>query len=138
MPVPAAWASLDLTCIKFAANIIAVFRYPAIFLLTAFLSIGSNFFQQIHLAEVNQELARIAPPKIVAKTPLKRLPEKFPAHDPATCAICVLLHAPIAGQFASAPSLEPIDRVGLIAADLPEALNPVHIAAEQCRGPPAV
>jgi hypothetical protein len=114
-----------------------VFRYPAIFLLTTFLSLGPNFFERIHLADVNQALARIAPPKVASKTPLKKLPQRSPAHDPASCPICIALHAPITGQFASAPSVEPIDRIGSIAVNLRSLSNLVHLTAQQCRGPPA-
>jgi hypothetical protein len=113
-----------------------VFRYPAIFLLTTFLSLGPNCFERIHLAEVNQALERIAPPKVASKAPLKKLPQRSPAHDPASCPICIALHAPIAWQFASAPSLEPIDRIGSVAVTLPSPSDLIHITAQQCRGPP--
>ena len=114
-----------------------MFRYPVIFLISTCLSIGSNFFERIHMAEVNQALAQIAAPKLAANSPLKRLPDKAPVHDPATCPICIALHAPVAAQLASVPSLQPIDRVGQIAPYLPTAFDPVKISAEQCRGPPA-
>ena len=115
-----------------------MFRYPAIFLLTTFLSLGPNFFERVHLAEVNQALARIAPPKAASNTPLKKLPQRTPVHDPASCPVCIALHAPIAWQFASAPSLEPIDRIGSIAVALPSLSDLIHLTAQQCRGPPVV
>jgi hypothetical protein len=114
-----------------------VFRYPAIFLLTTFLSLGPNFFERIHLTEVNQALARIAPPKVASKSPIKKLPQRSPVHDPASCPICVALHAPIAWQFASTPSIKPIDQIGSIAINLPSLSNLIHLTAQQCRGPPA-
>jgi hypothetical protein len=115
-----------------------VFRYPAIFLIATFLSIGPNYFQRVHQTEVDQALAKIATPRAVGNAPLKRVPVRPPVHDPASCPVCIALHAPIDGHLAPAPSLQPIDRIGSVAQYLPAAFTPIHVAAEQCRGPPAV
>jgi hypothetical protein len=115
-----------------------VIRYPAIFLITTFLSIGPNCFQRIHQTEVDQALAKIATPKVAGHTPLKRLPVQPPLHDPAACPVCIALHAPVAGHFSPAPSFELIDRVGSVSQYFPAAFSPIQVGAEQCRGPPAV
>jgi len=114
-----------------------VFRYPAIFLLNLFLVIGPNFFDRLHQAEANRALAHLPAPKLASNSPLKRLPVRPPVHDPSTCAICIALHAPMATQVWSAPSLAPIARMGYVCDDSRLAFVPVRISAEQCRGPPA-
>jgi hypothetical protein len=114
-----------------------VFRYPAIFLLNVFLVLGPGFFQRQHLAEANRALAHLPALKVASSSPLKRLPVRPPVHDPSTCAICIALHAPIATQIWSAPSLGPIARIGFVCDDSRPAFVPIRISAEQCRGPPA-
>jgi hypothetical protein len=119
------------------ANILSVFRHPATFLIAIVLSIGPSYFQRVHESQVNQSLAKIAPPKVAGHTPLKRLPVRAPVHDPASCPICVALHAPILGQFAVAPSMQPVDCIGSVPLSLPESFHSIAIAADHCRGPPA-
>jgi hypothetical protein len=115
-----------------------VFRIPAIFLLTTFLSLGSTCFEQLHLAEVNRALARIPVPKVVSRVPLKRVPVKPPIHDPATCAICIVLHAPVTMQAWSMPSLGPSARLGRITTEPLLSISFQPISYQHCRGPPAV
>ena len=115
----------------------SVFRIPVIFLLSTFLSIGPNFFERLHIAEINRALAGIPVPKVATRSPLKRMPVRPPVHDPATCAICVLIHAPVAAQIWSMPSLGPIDRIGCVDSESSPSLPPVRLSCPQCRGPPA-
>jgi hypothetical protein len=102
-----------------------------------FLLMGPNYFDRLHQAEVNKALAHLPAPKAASESPLKRLPVRPPVHDPATCVICIALHAPTAMQVWSAPSLAPIARIGFVGDYLRLAFVPVRISAEQCRGPPA-
>jgi len=114
----------------------SVFRTPVIFLLSTFLSIGPNFFQRLHIAEVNRALARIPVPKIATRSPLKRLPVRQPVHDPATCAICALIHAPVTTQIWTMPSLGPTARLGRIGPESRSASPLIRISSPLCRGPP--
>jgi hypothetical protein len=114
-----------------------VFRYPAIFLLNVFLVIGPGFFDRLHVAQVNWALAHLPTPKIATHSPLTRLPVRPPVHDPSTCAICIALHAPMAMQIWSAPSVAPVARVGFVCDDSRLAFVPIGISVEHCRGPPA-
>ena len=118
-------------------NIQAVLRYPALLLLNVFFVIGPGLFERAHVAEVQRELAAIPVPKLATQTPLKRLPEKQPVHDPATCAICIALHAPMTAGIFYAPAIGLLAQVGYVAQDRPVAFIPIRIAGAQCRGPPA-
>jgi hypothetical protein len=118
------------------ANIFTVFRHPFTFLIAIVLSIGPSYFQRVHESQVNQALARIAPPKVVGHTPLKKLPVQSPTHDPASCPICVALHAPMDGHFAAMPSVQPVDRIGSASASIPQSFHTITIATDRCRGPP--
>jgi hypothetical protein len=115
-----------------------LFRYPAIFLLTTFLSLGSNCFERIHLAEVNAALARIPVPKLASRVPLKRVPMKPPIHDPATCAICMVLHAPVATQTWAMPALGLTTLAGNVVSESFLSISVQPISYQHCRGPPAV
>lgn len=115
----------------------AVFRIPAVFLLSAFLSVGPNFFERLHIAEVDRALAHIPVPRVATRSPLKRMPVRPPIHDPATCAICSLIHSPVTTQFWSMPTLGPIERLGSIESQSLPAFPPIRISCPQCRGPPA-
>jgi hypothetical protein len=116
---------------------LAVFRYPAIFLLNVFLVLGPGVFERQHLAEANRALLHLPAPKVATNSPLKRLPVRPPVHDPSTCAICIALHAPMAAQIWSAPSLAPVARAGFVCDDSRLPFVPIRISAEHCRGPPA-
>jgi hypothetical protein len=113
-----------------------VFRTPATFLIAFVLSIGPNYFQRVHESQASQALAKIAPPKVAGHLPLKRVPVSPPIHDPASCPICVALHAPIVGQFATMPSVQPMDCIGSATQGLPESLHSIEVAVGHCRGPP--
>jgi hypothetical protein len=115
-----------------------VFRTPIIFLISTFLSIGPNYFAEQHIVEVNRALAKIPVPRLATRTPLKRLPVKQPVHDPATCIICVLIHASVTAQFSSSPSLNPTALIGVTTI---ESLSPSPVIPASilfCRGPPIV
>jgi len=90
------------------------------------------------LAEVNRALAQIPVPKVASRSPLKRLPVKPPVHDPATCAICIALHAPLTMQGFAVPTLNPAARLGYAVVELPFSISVHAISHEHCRGPPAV
>jgi hypothetical protein len=117
-------------------NIVTVFRIPVIFLLSTYLSIGPTFFERLHIAEVNRALAHIPVPKVVTRSPLKRMPVRPPVHDPATCVICALIHAPVAAQIWTMPSLGPTARLGCINPESRPASPLVRISCPLCRGPP--
>ena len=116
--------------------IITVFRAPVIFLLSTFLSIGPNFFERLHIAEVNRALAHIPVPKVATRSPLKRMPVRPPVHDPATCVICTLIHAPAVAQSWAIPSLSPTARIGCINPESLPASPLIRISSPLCRGPP--
>jgi hypothetical protein len=118
------------------ANILLVFRLPFTFLVAIVLTIGPTYFQQVHESEVNEALAKITAPKVAGNTPLKRLPVQSPTHDPASCPVCVALHAPIVSQVATAPSLLPLDRLGTVAQLPAESFHSINVTADHCRGPP--
>jgi hypothetical protein len=113
-----------------------MFRTPAIFLLATFLSLGSTFFERIHLGEVNRAIASIPAPKIASHSPLKRVPVKPPIHDPSTCVICLTLHASVTAQAWSIPSLDPAARIGFVAPELRTTVQSHPISCDHCRGPP--
>ncbi len=127
----------DLTPMKVQGNnITQVFRAPIIFLLSTFLSIGPNFFERLHIAEVNRALARIPVPKVATRSPLKRMPVRPPVHDPSTCVICALIHAPAVAQFWTIPFLTPTAQIGCITLESRSASPLIRISSPLCRGPP--
>jgi hypothetical protein len=114
-------------------------RYPAIFLLGVFFSFGPGPFERIHLAAVNRSwlLARQAMDRGErSKSPLKRLPVRPPQHDPSTCIICAMLHAPLTVQVIPPVSLAPMARLGYLQAESPEKVHFNFTTCENCRGPP--
>jgi hypothetical protein len=117
-------------------NSVGVIRTPAIFLLNVFFVLGPGLFERAHLAEVQRELGGIPVPKLARTLPLKRLPEKRPAHDPATCAICIAIYAPAIAAVGHVPVIGLLAPVGWVAADQAFAVIPIRVAVEQCRGPP--
>jgi hypothetical protein len=117
-------------------NITEVFRTPVIFLLSTFLSIGPTFFERLHIDEVNRALAHLPVPKVATRSPLKRMPVRPPVHDPATCVICALIHAPAVSQIWTIPSLGPTARIGCIIPESLPASPLIRISSPLCRGPP--
>jgi len=115
-----------------------VLRYSAIFLIGIFFTLGPAPFERLHLADANRSWARI---KLAttggSDSRTKRLPVRPPAHDPSTCVICAMLHAPLASQQSPPTPLGPTARLGYLSVDLPSQYLPRCIAAEQCRGPPS-
>jgi hypothetical protein len=116
-----------------------VLRYPAIFLIGVFFTLGPAPFERLHLAEANQSWSRAEAAMIAGShSPLKRLPVRPPVHDPSTCVICAILHAPVAMQQVPPIALGPTARLGSLPIESPNEFHFIYIAAEQCRGPPAV
>jgi hypothetical protein len=114
-----------------------VFRKPALFLIGLFFTLGPTPFERLHLAEANQSWARIKlamPGRPDAAS--KRLPVRPPVHDPSTCVICAVLHAPLTAQHLPPIILGPAARLGYLSVESPSEYSPLSIAAEQCRGPP--
>jgi hypothetical protein len=113
-----------------------VLRYPAIFLIGIFFSLGPAPFERLHLAEANRSWARI---KLATKDgPAKRLPVRPPVHDPSNCVICAVLHAPLTSQHLPHIALAPTARLGYLFVELPSHHPSNWIVADQCRGPPSV
>jgi hypothetical protein len=94
-------------------------------------------FERLHVAEVNRALAAIPAPRLATRSPLKRMPVRPPVHDPANCAICMLIHAPAAAYVWTMPPLGPTVRIGSIAPECLPTFSPIGISRQQCRGPPA-
>jgi hypothetical protein len=113
-----------------------VFRYLHTALLSISLMLGANFFQRQHVAEVNQARARIAAATAPSNIPLKRLPTRRPAHDPATCPVCLTLHAPIAAHTTPPAIVAVLEPIAAVRIDLPIVVSAVHLCADHCRGPP--
>jgi hypothetical protein len=115
-----------------------VFRYPAIFLIGVFFTLGPAPFERVHLAEANQALQRTRTMMADGSpSPLKRLPVRLPVHDPSACVICAVLHAPMTVQHAASLPLGPTARLGCLPVELTPEFPLVCMAAEQCRGPPS-
>ncbi|MGD0464167.1 MAG: hypothetical protein ABSB74_16925 [Tepidisphaeraceae bacterium] len=112
-------------------------RYPVIFLIGIFLTLGPAPFERLHLAEANRSWARVKPVTAGGSHPAKRLPVRPPVHDPSTCAICVMLHAPLTAQHSPPMPLGPTARLGYSPVESPLQYSPICTAAEQCRGPPS-
>jgi hypothetical protein len=118
---------------------VLVFRYPAIFLIGVFFTLGPAPFERLHLAEANRSWARCKPVTAGGSdSRAKRLPVRPPLHDPSTCVICAMLHAPLTAQHVPPIVLGPTARLGYLSVEFPSQYSPICIAAEQCRGPPSV
>jgi hypothetical protein len=115
---------------------LAVFRYLHTALLSISLTLGANFFQRQHIAEVNQALARIAAATVPTSIPLKRLPTRQPAHDPATCPVCITLHAPMTAYATPPAIITALEPLAAVRVDVPVAVSAFHLCADHCRGPP--
>jgi hypothetical protein len=115
-----------------------VLRYPALFFVGVFFMLGPAPFEQVHLAEANQAWAHIKPATASgSNSGSKPLPVRPPVHDPSTCIICAMLHAPLTAQQAPPMALAPTALVGYSPDRIASNYSPRCIAAEQCRGPPA-
>jgi hypothetical protein len=115
-----------------------VLRYPAIFLVGIFFALGPAPFERLHLAEANRSWAqaRLATTS-GSDSRSKPLPVRPPVHDPSTCVICAMLHAPLTAQQAPLMTLAPLALLGYSPVRSSLQYSPICIAAEQCRGPPS-
>lgn len=123
---------------KRAENVPSVLKYPAIFLVGVFFALGPAPFERLHLAEANRSWNQAE--AVMARgsnSPLKRLPVPRPIHDPSTCVICAILHAPTAVQQVPAIYLAPMARLGFLEVAVPVEFHLDYVSAAQCRGPPA-
>ncbi len=113
-------------------------RYPALLLLTFFFLIGTGPFDRAHAAEVQRELDAIPAPRLPANSPLKKLPQRFPVHDPATCSVCIAIHSATTIDSSTAPTISPLTMTGRITIDPPSSLTLATLITEQSRPrPPA-
>jgi hypothetical protein len=113
-----------------------VFRYPALFLLTLFFLIGTGPFDRAHAAEVQRELDAIPAPRLPANSPLRKLPQRYPLHNPATCSICIAIHAATTIDTSPALTISMFAMTGRISIDPPSSPTPTTLIAEQSRAPP--
>ena len=114
-------------------------RYPAIFLVGVFFTLGPAPFERLHIAEANRSWhlpAQVA--DSTSASPLKRLPVRPPVHDASTCIICAMLHAPMTAQQAPPVSLALMARVGYLPVESSHQFHFIFASCEHCRGPPAV
>jgi hypothetical protein len=113
-----------------------VLRYPAIFLIGLFLTLGPAPFERLHLEAANRSLARV---KVEggSHSGSKPLPVRPPVHNSSTCVICAMLHAPLTAQHLPPMGLAPTALLGYSRVACSANYLSVSITAEQCRGPPS-
>ncbi len=116
----------------------SVLRYPALFLLTIFFLIGTGPFDRAHAAEVQRELDAIPAPRLPANSPLRKLPQRFPIHNPATCSICIAIHSAATIDSSAPPTISPLSITGRITLDPPSSPTPTTLITEQSRAPPTL
>jgi hypothetical protein len=113
-----------------------VLRYSALFLLTFFFLIGTGPFDRAHAAEVQRELDAIPAPRLPANSPLRKLPQRYPLHNPATCSVCIAIHSATTIDSSTPPTISPLSMLGRITLDPPSSLTPATLITEQSRAPP--
>jgi len=116
--------------------VLLVLRYPALFLLGVFFTLGPAPFEQFHLAAANRSWQFPQPNgQSTPFSPLKRLPVR---HDRSKCQLCALLNAAITVQQAALPSLAPMSCLGCQLIDFCQQFRFVFASCQHCRGPPTV
>ena len=111
-------------------------RWLPIFVLAGIIGVGPGALGWIHQIQMKQmALPRATLPTTKGAVPVKTTPTK-PAHDPATCVICLLLHAPMASgpERISVGVLQPAAQI--IWATVDSQIEQPFLSTSDCRGPP--
>jgi hypothetical protein len=117
-----------------------MFRRPPIVLLVAIFAVGPVPLQALHLYQANRQWQQIAAtlpptPAPIAGHPLKRLPVKL-KHDPATCILCINLHAPATAPTLAPPALHLFPQFQFISPTPARFEESRQTLPNFCRGPP--